>query len=224
MTNKLFLEPHYGDIAWSCSGILAQNKSNSIIINIFPPRRKFYRFKLKGRIYRSKKREEKSFEKLYRVTIIYLKYKSAFLRGRTIENLFDKQLNKIEEKQVLELRNLIVKMIEDFDVSEIYCPKAQRNQIDHLIVKKAVYGITSSNIDVFYYEDFPNFLPESKKYFSESALQAKKIDISDVIEEKIKAVLAYKSLIKSYFKSKEKLIGLIRNTPFETFWIEKQNF
>jgi len=218
MTQKLFLEPHYGDIAWACSGIIAQNVQESIIVNIFPPRRKNYRLKLKGRTYRKKKREEMEFAKLFGVRIIYLKYKSAFLRGRTIEDLFDKQLNEIEQKQVLELRNFVIKMIDDYNITEIYCPKAQRNQIDHLIVKKAIYGIVSPNIKIFYYDDFPNFLPESRNYRFDSKKQSKKVDISNVIDEKIKAVLVYKSLIRPYFRSKEILVDLIRKTPFEIFW------
>ena len=222
MSKKLFLEPHYGDIAWSCSGLVAQNKQDSIIVNIFPPRSKFYRIKLRGLKYKKRKENEKRFEKLFGIKIIYLSYKSAFLRGRTLEDLFDKQLNKIEEAQVLTLRNLIITMIDDYNITEIYCPMAQRNQIDHLIVKKAVYGITTPIVKIFYYEDFPNFLPDSRKYQKETKFAAHKVDISDVIEEKIKAVLIYKTLIRSYFKSEETLVNLIRKTPYETYWYETE--
>lgn len=221
MTKKLFLEPHYGDIAWSCGGLVAKHKKESIIVTIFPPRRKYYRLKFKGIIYRKKKREEIRFEKSYGVEIIYLKYKSAFMRGRILEELFDKKLNALEKEIVIQLREYISELVINKDIKEIYCPMAQRNQIDHLIVKEAISNILLENVDIYYYEDFPNFLPESKKLVTESNLNAIKIDISDVLEEKIKAVLFYESLIEPYFVSKEKLVDLIRKTPYEIFWLEK---
>lgn len=86
---------------------------------------------------------------------------------------------------------------------------AQRNQIDHLIVKKAVAGLKPIDFDIFYYEDFPNFLPESKKLQVSTALKAIKVDISNVIEEKIQGIIQYDSLVEPYFKSKEILVELI---------------
>jgi LmbE family N-acetylglucosaminyl deacetylase len=221
MVSKLFLEPHYGDIAWSCGGLVAKYKKESIIVTIFPPRRKFYRLKLKARKYRKKKREEVRFEKLYGVKIIYLKYKSAFMRGRILEDLFDKKLNDLEKEIVIQLREFITNLVLEEGITEIYCPMAQRNQIDHLIVKEAISNLLVENINIFYYEDFPNFLPESRKLVTESNLNAIRVDISEVIEDKIKAVLFYDSLIEPYFVSKEKLVDLIRKTPFEIFWQEK---
>jgi len=49
-------------------------------------------------------------------------------------------------------------------------------------------------------------------------MEAKEVDISDVIEEKIQAVLIYESLVSGYFKSQDTLVELIRKTPFETYW------
>lgn len=220
MSKALFLEPHYGDIAWSCSGLVAQNRQDSIIVSIFPPKRKYYRIQFKGIKYRRKKREEIKFSNLLSVEIIYLKYKSAFLRGRNLEDLFDKILNPAEEEQVLQLREYLSDLIKKEDVSEVYCPMAQRNQIDHLIVKKAVAGLKQIDFDIYYYEDFPNFLPVSRKLQVSTGLKAIKVDISEVIEEKIQGILQYESLVEPYFKSKEILVDLIRKTPFETFWKE----
>ena len=163
MSKALFLEPHYGDIAWSCSGLVAQNKEDSIIVSIFPPKRRYYRIKLKGIKYRRKKREEIRFANLLGVEIIYLKFESAFLRGRNLEDLFDKILNPVEEEQVLQLREYISELIKKECINKVYCPMAQRNQIDHLIVKKVVAGLKPIDFDIFYYEDFPNFLPEARK-------------------------------------------------------------
>ncbi len=220
MSKTLFLEPHYGDIAWSCSGLVAQNREDSIIVSIFPPKRKYYRIQFKGIKYRRKKREEIRFANILGVEIIYLKYKSAFLRGRNLEDLFDKILNPVEEEQALKLRKYISELIKNEDISEVYCPMAQRNQIDHLIVKKAVAGLKQTDFDIYYYEDFPNFLPESRKLQVSTGLKAIKVDISEVIEEKIQGILEYVSLVEPYFKSKEVLVDLIRKTPFETFWKE----
>lgn len=220
MSKALFLEPHYGDIAWSCSGLVAQNREDSIIVSIFPPKRRNYRIQFKGIKYRRKKREELRFGNILGVKIIYLKYKSAFLRGRNLEDLFDKILNPVEEEQVLQLREYISDFIKKEDIQKIYCPMAQRNQIDHLIVKKAVAGLKQTDFDIYYYEDFPNFLPESKKLQVSTALKAIKVDISEFIDEKIQGILQYDSLVEPYFKSKEILVKLIRNTPFETFWKE----
>jgi len=218
MPTKLFLQPHHGDIAWSCGGLIAKNKDDSLVVSLFPPRSKNYWLKLKGRIYRSKKREDMQFEKLFGIRFIFKKFPSAFMRGRTVDYLFDKKLNSMEEQLVQEIRNYITDLIAKKGIKEIYCPMAQRNQIDHLIIKQAVFGLIASNVEIYYYEDFPNFLPESKKGKRFTSLEAKEIDISNVIEEKIQAVLLYESLIEAYYKSKETLVELIRKTPFETYW------
>jgi len=221
MPKKLFLQPHHGDIAWSCSGLIAQNKEDTLVVSFFPPRIKYYWLKRRGRIYRKKKREDRQFEKLFNIRFIYEKFPSALMRGRTVDNLFDKKLNSMEEQLVQEIRNYITDLVVKEKITEIYCPMAQRNQIDHLIIKQAVFGLIVSNIDIYYYEDFPNFLPESKKGKRFTSLEANEVDISDVIEEKIQAVLLYKSLIGAYFKSSDALIELIRKIPFETFWKDK---
>lgn len=222
MGKKLFLEPHYGDVAWSCSGLIALHKEDSIIVNLFPPKRKFYRLKFKGIIYRRKKKEEEHFAQLFGIKILYYKYESAFLRGRNIETLFDKNLNEIEENLVIQLHQDILKLIEKENISELYCPKAERHQIDHLITKAAVARIVASDCKIFYYEDFPNFLPESNIINREDGNLTKlTISIEPVIEEKIKAVHIYQSLVKPYFTSEESLVNLIRNTPFENYWKEK---
>lgn len=221
MPKKLFLQPHHGDIAWSCGGLIAQNKEETLVVSFFPPRSKNFRLKLKGTVYRSKKREDLKFEQLYRIKFIFKKFPSAFLRGRTADTLFDKKLNNKEEQLVQEIRNYITDLVVKEKITEIYCPMAQRNQIDHLIIKQAVFGLIVSNIDIYYYEDFPNFLPESKKGKRFTSLEAMEVDISDVIDEKIQAVHIYKSLISAYYKSEEVLVELIRKTPFETYWKDK---
>ncbi len=218
MPKKLFLQPHHGDIAWSCSGLIAQSKEDSLAVSLFPPRSKHYWLKLKGRVYRSKKREDMQFEKLFGIRYIFEKFPSALMRGRTVDTLFDKKLNSMEEQLVQEIRNYITDLVAKEKITEIYCPMAQRNQIDHLIIKQAVFGLIASKVDVYYYEDFPNFLPESKKGKRFTSMEAKEVDISDVIEEKIQACLLYESLISAYFKSQDTLVELIRKTPFETYW------
>lgn len=218
MPTKLFLQPHHGDIAWSCSGLIAKNKDDTLVVSLFPPRSKNYWMKLKGITYRSKKREDMQFEKLFGIKFIFEKFPSAFMRGRSVDNLFDKKLTGEEEQLVQEIRNYITDLITKEGIKEIYCPMAQRNQIDHLIIKQAVFGLIASNVKIYYYEDFPNFLPESTKGKRFTSLEAEKVDISDVVEEKIQAILIYESLITGYYKSKETLIEMIRKTPFETYW------
>lgn len=221
MTKKLFLEPHYGDIAWSCGGLLYLNKEDSIILNIFPPRKKYDFLNLKRRRnYRRAKKREKAFVELFGVKIIYWKYKSAFLRGRTDKNFFDRNLTELEENMVVEIRQEIEKLILEEKITEVYCPYAQRNQVDHIIVRKAVKGFTITNAKIFYYEDFPNFHPQSEKIKDPSMIPSR-VDISASIEEKIKAILIYEHLVKAFFKDTETLIDLVWKKPFETYWYEK---
>ena len=44
------------------------------------------------------------------------------------------------------------------------------------------------------------------------------IDVSDVIEVKVKGILVFESLIDAYFKSKELLAQRIRESPKEIYW------
>ena len=223
MTKKLFLEPHYGDIAWSCGGLLYKYKGESIILNFFPPKKMkkflFRKIKIKSRL--GKKNNEK-FRKLFNLKIIYLDYQSAFLRGRSDKNLFDKRLTSEEEELVSKIREDITKFVSQEKITEIYCPYAQRYQVDHLILRKAISTISIPEVIVYYYEDFPNFHPKSEEIVNPN-LEVNKIDISDYIEKKIEAVLIYDNLVKAFFTNKETLIELIHNRPYETYWKEKEN-
>ncbi|NHJ49497.1 MAG: hypothetical protein FK733_17035 [Asgard group archaeon] len=221
MSKKLFIEPHYGDVAWSCAGLIAMNKENSIVVNIFPPRRRYDRLLLKGFTYRKRKRVEKRFQELFGIRIIYLNYESALLRGRTIKELIDTKLNPIEKEQVAQIRQFISDFVIKEGITEIYSPLAQRNQIDHVIVKEAVSGLLTTGCEIYYYEDFPDFMPKTEKGLITPDLIEKKVDITSVIEEKIQAVILYESLVRAYFTSKESLLESIRKSPFETYWLEK---
>jgi len=130
MPKKLFLQPHHGDIAWSCSGLIAQSKEESLVVSLFPPRSKHYRLKLKGRVYRNKKRKDIQFEQLFGdiqfeqlfgIKFIFEKFPSALMRGRTIDTLFDKKLNSMEEQLVQEIRNYITDLVTKEKITEIYC-------------------------------------------------------------------------------------------------------
>ncbi|MBN1328146.1 MAG: hypothetical protein JXA54_01620 [Candidatus Heimdallarchaeota archaeon] len=122
---------------------------------------------------------------MFGIKILYYKYKSAFLRGRSAETLFDKTFNELEQKIVNQLHQDIIKLVEDKNISEIYCPRANENQIDHLLVRAAVARIVATDCKIFYYEDFPNFTFDSKISNKEKNMEKKIIDFHDVIDEKI---------------------------------------
>lgn len=221
MSKKLFLSPHYSDIAWSCSGLIAKHKQISEFTYFFTAAPKNVDNPIIKRNLRKAKKETKKFHRLYNCNRYYLNFSHAIQRGIALENVFDKGLLEKDDEQslILQIRTKIADIINKNNFSEIYCPKAIRGHIDHLVIKQAILPF-SSTVSIFYYQDFPTFIEEPQLEKAEPHLQLIKIDISEVIEEKIKAVLTYKSVIKQFYLSREKLQEQIRRYPYELYWKE----
>ena len=218
MKKKLFLAPHFADIAWSCSGLIFMNIPESIVVNIFSAKpedmnaRKSFTYDQEM----ERKSEEKFFEK-YGIDSIQLDFKEAISRGRKVEEFFITKLNDEEEKLILDLAISFGDLIGKYGVSEIFCPKAIRNHVDHFIVKKAVERLISP-AEIYYYEDVLILIREKSKVGILANLKEIKIDISSVLEEKIQALLLYPATIKAHYKSEDSLVKAIRENPYENYW------
>ncbi|MBD3190946.1 MAG: hypothetical protein GF308_09900 [Candidatus Heimdallarchaeota archaeon] len=221
MPKKLFISPHYSDIAWSCSGLIAKHKQASVIAYVFTANpRKLHNPILKRNLKRAKK-ETKKFHRLYNCKHLFLDFPHSVQRGISLADVFDKDLIEREGEQalILQIRTKIAEIINQNNFSEIYCPKAIRNHVDHLLIKQAILPFSSA-ISIYYFQDFPTFLEDAETHKAESHLQLIKMDVSDVIEEKIEAILTYKSIIKQFYLSQEKLQEQIRQYPYEIYWKE----
>jgi len=217
MSKRLFLAPHFSVIAWSCGGTIALNPSNVILANVFTLKpNKETKEKYNDYLHEDNRKPEKKFQKRFKLTSRNFDFPSAFDRGRTPSTIFSKDLTELEMELIFEIRDKIHDLIDQYNIEEIYCPKAQDNKIDHYIVKEAVNKI-KKEVHVFYYKDFPNFLPEDSDK-AETNLELIKIDITNTIEEKIAAVTLYEKSLKSFYQSKEKIIALIRKNPYEVYW------
>ena len=217
MSKRLFLAPHFSDIAWSCGGMIALDPSNSIVVNVFNLKpTKETKQKYKDFIQENYRKPEKKFQTMFKFTALKFDLAEALDRGRTPSTIFSKELTASEKELVYEIRDKIHALIDQHKITEIYCPKAQRNQTDHFIVKEAVNKITKE-VHIFYYKDFPNFLPEDSDK-TEVNLELIKFDITNVIEQKIAAISLYEKALKTFYQSKEKIIALIRKNPYEIYW------
>ena len=127
MKKKLFLAPHFADIAWSCSGLILMNISDSIVANVFSAKpddmnaRKTFTYDQEM----ERQSEEKFFEK-FGIESVQLDFKEALSRGRKIEEFFSLKLNEEEEKIILDLAISLGDLIGKYRVSELFCPKAIR--------------------------------------------------------------------------------------------------
>ena len=217
MTKRLFIAPHFADIAWSCGGLIAMDPSNSIVAIVFSQKpskeilKKYEDYTLE--VYR---KSEIKYQKMFNLTYEYLDFLHAIGAGRTPSNLFSKDLSQKEKDLVYEIRDRLHDIIDKYRITEIYCPKADRIQVDHVITKEAVNKI-AREIHVFYYKDIPDFLPDDNDK-SEANLELIKIDISKVLDQKIKAVSLFKKFYEIFYQSLEKIIAKMKKIPYEVYW------
>ena len=218
MKKKLFLAPHFADIAWSCSGLILKNISDSIVANVFSAKPDDMNARKSITYDQEMERhsEEKFFEK-FGIESIQLDFKEALSRGRKIEEFFSLKLNEKEEKLILDLAISLGDLIGKYRVSELFCPKAIRHHIDHYIVKKSVEKVMSP-VEIYYYEDAPIFTKDKSKEKIPENLKEIRIDISSVIEQKIQGLLFYPATIKAHYKSEESVVKAIRENPYEFYW------
>jgi LmbE family N-acetylglucosaminyl deacetylase len=217
MTKRLFIAPHFADIAWSCGGLIATDPINSIISVVFSlkPNKELIK-KYDDYLYELYRKPEKKFLKMFNLKSINLEYPSAIARGRTPNDLFSKEFTSQEKDLIFEIRDKLHEIIDRYNIKEVYCPKSDRHQIDHVLTKEAVIKISRA-VHIFYYKDIPDFLPDDKDE-PEEHLELIKIDISRVLDKKIKAVLLYNKFIEIFYQSKEKILKLIEKTPSEVYW------
>ncbi|MBK5114586.1 MAG: hypothetical protein KGD59_10525 [Candidatus Heimdallarchaeota archaeon] len=218
MKKKLFLAPHFADIAWSCSGLLLMNNSESIVVNVFSAKPEDMAI-MKSFSYTQEmeRLSEEKFFKKFGIEFVQLDYQEAMVRGRKIEEFFSLKLNDEEEKLILDIAIKIGDLIGKYRISEVFCPKAIRNHVDHYIVKKSIEKIMTP-VEIYYYEDAPIFIQEKSKEKTPENLKEIKIDISSVLEDKIESVLLYPATIKAHYKSQESVIKAIRDNPYEKYW------
>jgi LmbE family N-acetylglucosaminyl deacetylase len=218
MKKKLFLAPHFADLAWSCSGLLLMNISESIAVNVFSAKpENMDGWDAYPYTQEMERLSEEKFFKKFGIEYIQCDFKEALVRGRKIEEFFSLKLNEEEDKLILDLAIKIGDLIGKYRVSEIFCPKALRHHIDHYIVKKSIEKIMNP-VEIYYYEDAPIFVEYKSKEKTPENLKEIKIDISSVLEEKIESVLLYPSTIKAHYKSEESVIKAIRDNPIEKYW------
>ncbi len=218
MKKKLFLAPHFADIAWSCSGLILMNISDSVVANVFSAKpedmiaRKSFTYDQE-----MERHSEEKFFKKFSIDSVQLDFKEALSRGRKIEEFFTLKLNEEEEKLILDIAVSLGDLIGKYRVSELFCPKAIRHHVDHYIVKKSVEKLMSP-VEIYYYEDAPIFGQDKSKEKIPGNLKEIKIDISSVLEEKIQGLLLYPATIKAHYKSEDSVVKAIRENPYEYYW------
>ena len=218
MKKKLFLAPHFADIAWSCSGLLLMNKSESIVVNVFSAEPKDKKI-LETFSYtqEDERLSESKFYGEFGIESIPLDFKESLIRGRKIEDLFTGDLTEEEEKLILDIAIKIGDLIGKYRIQEVFCPLATRNHVDHLIVKRSVEKLISP-VEVYYYEDAPLFAKSKSKAGIAENLKEIDIDISSVLEEKIQALLLYPNTIKAHYTSVDSIINALKKNPIEKYW------
>jgi hypothetical protein len=194
------------------------NNSESIVVNVFSAKPEdMATMKSFSYTQEMERLSEEKFFKKFGIEFVQLDYQEAMVRGRKIEEFFSLKLNDEEEKLILDIAIKIGDLIGKYRISEVFCPKAIRNHIDHYIVKKSIEKIMTP-VEIYYYEDAPIFIQEKSKEKTPENLKEIKIDISSVLEDKIESVLLYPATIKAHYKSQESVIKAIRDNPYEKYW------
>lgn len=220
MSKRLFISPHFADIAFSCGGLIALDPENSLLTVVFSLKPEKGLLKQYNEFFfEFYRKAEKKFLKMFNLTSIDLELPSAISRGRTPSDLFSKELTQMEKDLVFTIRDRLHEIIDHYNIKEIYCPKDDRHQIDHQITKIAASKI-AREVHVFYYKDAPDFFPDEKDK-SDEHLELIKINILKVLDKKIKAVSLYEKYMELFLHSKEKTIAKMKKTPCEIYWKAK---
>ena len=218
MSKRLFIAPHFADIAVSFVGLVAMDIENSIVVNIFTAKPKVVR-RITTREYNQEleRHTENRLRKILGYQYVDFGFRDSFARGRTKETYFTSNLNSEEEELVEKIKVRLMETIAKYDIKEVYSPQALRNHIDHFIVKEAVKKIPCE-LTLFYYEDSPDFNPETPDLSNDPHLEKIVVDISSVVNKKTNAVKLYKTTINTFYQSVEKVIKSIKKHPVELYW------
>lgn len=218
MKKKLFVIPHFSDIVVSCAGLVSLNLESSLVVNVFTAKPGLIKKFTKRSFSQEFEREsEKRLRKMLGFQYLELGFPDSYVRGRNPETYFSTNLTVKEEDILMKLQEKLNSIIIDNNITEIYSPLALRNHIDHYIVREAVKKIPG-DFQIFYYDDNPDFNPDSPDLSYDPNLEKIVLDISSVLDKKINAIKLYKATLRALYQSEKKVIESITKHPVELYW------
>jgi LmbE family N-acetylglucosaminyl deacetylase len=251
----LFFSPHYDDIALSCGGVarlLANQRRTPVIVLLFgsepdpgQPLTSFAEGMHRqwgmeaSEVISGRRREEAAASAILGAEGHFAPFHDAIYRGD--HYVSDEQLFGAPASDEADLPRQIVDSLALGGVPDstmrVYAPLAVGNHVDHQTAFRVGTELAQAGWDVWFYEDLPYALKSGARErriaacgfsMSEAAI----VDVGDVWQSKIDAIMAYPSQLAVIFDyvrkghSRDQIEAVMRtyateiggNVPAERFW------
>jgi len=251
----IFLSPHYDDIALSCGGtarLAARAGNRPVIALIFgsepdlsQPLSDFAEAMHRGwgldtrAVVAGRRAEEAAASAILGADDRFLPFHDAIYRGMNYTSNEVLFATPAESEATLPGR-----IVDELGLgglasthARIYAPLAIGNHVDHQLAFEAGRELANAGWDVWFYEDLPYALNPERLRTRLTALdgqieQAARVDVSNVWDDKISAIMAYPSQLPTIFDyvavghSRDAIdaamskyaTSLGNGTPVERFW------
>jgi LmbE family N-acetylglucosaminyl deacetylase len=188
------LSPHFDDACFSLGGLLSKEEfEDLVILDIFSKSQygpnikllkpyfkivnvfnlNFFRRTITDHVSEVRRREDQRFCESISAVQRTLFFKDASLRDLVNEYSYDAE-SIVNEPIFDNVSNAIEKVVISDDYNSVFCPLAIGNQVDHLIVMKAIKMLRrcrAIHSKVFFYEDLPYASACELSYINSLALE-----------------------------------------------------
>jgi LmbE family N-acetylglucosaminyl deacetylase len=219
---QIFLSPHYDDIALSCGGtarLAARAGNRPLIALIFgsepdlsQPLSDFAESMHRDwgldthAVVAGRRAEEAAASAILGADDRFLPFHDAIYRGMNYTS--NEQLFSVPNEREA---NLPARIVDELGLgglastrARIYAPLAIGNHVDHQLAFEAGRELANAGWDVWFYEDLPYALNPDRLRSRLDALEgrieiAARVDVSNVWDDKISAIMAYPSQLPTIF-------------------------
>ncbi|VVU95034.1 hypothetical protein CPAV1605_759 [seawater metagenome] len=179
---NLFISPHLDDVVFSLSQVLKNMialEENIIIATVFTQENPELLKTFTGDYYHYANYPERKREDKNVITKLSSKIKIIYLDLQ--DEIFRKENN--EKKIILEIREKINKLLNDFNIINIYCPLGIGYHLDHIITYTAI-NFFSNKYQINLYYDYPYCTIKLNKItrLSEFGIFQEQLHIQDLID------------------------------------------
>ncbi|MBS3124678.1 PIG-L family deacetylase [Candidatus Woesearchaeota archaeon] len=200
--SKIVVSPHSDDAALSMGGHLILNGSDYNIITVFntcPFSDNFRAYEMSpAEITECNNKEDVFYARMIGADIVFLNQREAL--ERAYDSPFEKKIKRGDAEMIAEVRSQLTALTERANVDSLYFPLSLGNHIDHVILHLMGRSFTEKGCRIRFYEDQPYTEEMSEAELKEQMAEktkglriAQEVDITDVLEEKMRLAAIYKT-------------------------------
>lgn len=199
---KIIVSPHSDDAALSMGGHLILDGLNyklATVFNTCPFSENFRAYKLPpAKVTEYNNKEDVFYASIMGADIVFLNQREAL--ERAYDSPFERKIKISDAKMIAEVQSQLTALTEKANVDTLYFPLSLGNHIDHIILNLIGRSFTKNRCNIRFYEDQPYTEEMSEAELKEQMAEktkglriAQEVDITDILEEKMRLAAIYKT-------------------------------